>query len=60
MMLEDDGKAVQEHGEQVRKASGKRGKLDGLVPGSSWIAYSVSSSEKLLNIGLYVGSSEGG
>merc|ERR1712113_1088064 len=60
MMLEDDGRAVREHGEQIRKASGKRGKLENLVPGSSTIAYSVSSSEKLLNVGLYVGSSEGG
>ena len=38
MMLEDDGKAVRDHEDQVRKGSGKRGKLHGLVPGSSMIA----------------------
>ena len=60
MMLEDGGRAVREHGEQIRKATGKRGKLENLVPGSSLIAYPVSSSEKLLNIGLCIGSSDGG
>ena len=59
-MLEDDGRAVREHENQVRKGSGRQGKLHGLVPGSSMVAYSVSSSERLLNIGLYISMTEGG
>ena len=51
MMLEDDGGAVREHESQVRKGGGRRGKLQGLVPGSSMAASSVSSSQKFLNIG---------
>ena len=60
MMLEDDGKAVREHEKQVRKGSSRPGKLDGLIPGTSMVAYSVSSAEKLLNIGRYIGMSDGG
>ena len=55
MMLEDAGEAVRAHGEQMRRAGPRRGKLDGLAPGSSRVAYSVSSAEKLLNIGTYLG-----
>ena len=60
MMLEDGGRAVQEHERQVKKGSSRPGKLDGLVPGSSMIAYSVSSAEKLLNIGRYLSANDGG
>ena len=60
MMLEDGGEAVQEHERQVKKGSSRPGKLDGLVPGSSMIAYSVSSAEKLLNIGRYLSANDGG
>ena len=60
MMLEDDGKAVEEHSKLLKRGGGRRGKLDGLIPGTSMVAYSVSSSERLLNIGRYVGADDGG
>ena len=60
MMLEDGGKAVEEHSRLQRRGSSGRGKLDGLIPGNSMVAYSVSSAEKLLNIGRYVGADDGG
>ena len=60
MMLEDDGKAVEEHERLMKRGSGRRGRLDGLIPGSSIVAYSVSSTDKLLNIGRYIGADDGG
>ena len=60
MMLEDDGRAVQEHERQIKKGSSRPGKLDGLVPGTSMVAYSVSSAERLLSIGRYLGAGDGG
>ena len=47
MMLEDDGRAVRAREDEVQKGRGRRGRLQGLVPGSSMDAYSVSSSQKL-------------
>ena len=60
MMLEDNGRAVEEHARIVRRGSARPGKLDGLIPGSSMVAYSVSSAERLLNIGRYIGADDGG
>ena len=57
--MEDNGRSVRQHAEQVRRSGPRRGKLDGLVPSSTRVAYSVSSAQKLLNIGVYMGMQEG-
>ena len=60
MMIDDDGRSVRARDEDVQKGRGKRGELQGLVPRSSMVAYSVSSNQKFLNIGLYLSTTEGG
>ena len=55
MMIEDQGASLQTHEEETRNMLPKhsRGKLDGLVPGTSFVAYSTSGQEREIGIGLY-------
>ena len=60
MMLEDGGRAVEEHAKVIKRGGFRPGKLDGLIPGNSIIAYSVSSTERLLNVGRYLSVDDSG
>ena len=52
-MIEDDGAAVRDHSREVAKVRRQsKGKLTDMVPGSSRLAYSVSSERRTMGVGL--------
>ena len=55
-MIEDGGAAVREHSREVAKARPhSKGKLTDLVPGSSRVAYSISSEKRTMRLSKPLG-----